>query len=121
MTPLLSPITVYTLLLLLLLLFVIAIINLRTCVTLPPIGSVGGADSVDTRNCPNNRHRHHLRGDGPVSTVGVEGVLRSVVGKEGGGKERVVVSYKVEGSDLVVQIGIDTVGAVLFADCDGGV
>jgi len=98
-----------------------AIINLGTCVTLPPIVPGGGADSVDTRNHPDNRHRHHLRGDDPVSAVGVEGVLRSVVGGEGGGEERIVVSYKVEGSDPVVETGIDAVGAVLFADCDGGV
>ena len=120
-TPLLSPITVYTLLLLLLLPFAITIINLGTCVNLPTIVPSGGADSINTRNRPNNRHHHHLRGDDLVLAVDVEGVLRSVVGGEGGGKERVAVSYKVEGSDPVVEAGIDAVCAVLFTDCNGGV
>ena len=76
---------------------------------------------VDNRNRPDNRHRHHLRGDDPFSEVGIEGVRRSVVGGEGGDKERVTVAYKVKGSDPVIEANIDVVGAVLFADCDGGV
>ena len=64
---------------------------------------------------------HHLRGDDPVSEVDVEDVHRSVVGGEGGDKERVTIVYEVEGYDPVVEAGIDVVGAVLFADCDGGV
>ena len=53
--------------------------------------------------------------------VSLEGIHRSIVGGEGGDKERFAVAYEVEGSNSVVEAGIDAVGTVIFAGYDGGV